>query len=157
MTRWGFSASLPAGTYTLHAESRATSEHGKFLSVAIARADGTYKEGFNLVWGEANNIYTKTISQGDTIYVYHGYSSVSQEQLDALFKFNDIQIEVGKTATTFEAYTAETFTPGDTIPALPGVNTIFADAGEVTVTGRANPATMIEKLTNAILSTGGNV
>ena len=58
----------------------------------------------------------------------------------------------------YERYQAPlTYAPGKPVPALPGVNTIYADAGEITVTGRANPAAIIKKLTNAILSTGGNV
>lgn len=40
----------------------------------------------------------------------------------------------------------ETFNPGKTIPALPGVNTIFADVGEVTVSGKADPVAIINKL-----------
>lgn len=50
-----------------------------------------------------------------------------------------IQIERGNTATAFEPYNGGTFNPGETIPALPGVNTIFADVGEITVAGRADP------------------
>ena len=68
------------------------------------------------------------------------------------------QLELGGIATAFETHKeAETFTPGETIPALPGTNVIFADAGIVTVNGKANPSAIIEKLTNAILSLGGNV
>ena len=43
------------------------------------------------------------------------------------------------------------------IPALSGVNTLYSDRGETTVTGRADPTAVIEKLTNAILAFGGNV
>lgn len=57
----------------------------------------------------------------------------------------------------FEAYKGETFTPGKQIPALAGINTLFADSGNITVKGRANPAAIIEKLTNAIIALGGNV
>lgn len=68
------------------------------------------------------------------------------------------QLEFGGIATAFETHKeAETFTPGETIPALPGTNVIFADAGLVTVTGKADPTAIINKLTNAILSLGGNV
>ena len=57
----------------------------------------------------------------------------------------------------FEAYNGGTFAPGEPITALDGVNTLYADAGLVTVTGKANPSTIIEKLTNAIIALGGNV
>ena len=43
------------------------------------------------------------------------------------------------------------------ILALPGVNTLYADNGNVTVTCKSYPGAAIEKLTNAILSLGGNV
>lgn len=68
------------------------------------------------------------------------------------------QLEIGSAATDFELYreTAE-FTPGEAIPALDGVNTIWADSGDVTVTGKADPVAIMDKLTNAILSLGGNV
>ena len=39
----------------------------------------------------------------------------------------------------YEPYNGGTFAPGDTIPALPGVNTLWAEAGQITVTGRTNP------------------
>ena len=68
-----------------------------------------------------------------------------------------VQMELGSTATDYEPYNGETFAPGEDVPALPGVNNIWADAGEVTVTGRADPTAVINKLTNAILALGGNI
>ena len=68
-----------------------------------------------------------------------------------------VQIEVGSKFTSYEEYRGEAFAVGETIPALQGVNHIFADVGEVTVTGKADPVAIIEKLNNAILATGGNV
>ena len=43
------------------------------------------------------------------------------------------------------------------ITALSGVNTLYSDTGDTQVSGKADPRTIIEKLTNAILSLGGNV
>ena len=43
------------------------------------------------------------------------------------------------------------------ITALSGINTLYSDTGDTEVTGRLDPAAVIEKLTNAILSLGGNV
>jgi len=54
-----------------------------------------------------------------------------------------VQIEAGSAATDFEPYAGETFAPGETVPALPGVNTVHADAGAVTVTGRADIAALL--------------
>jgi hypothetical protein len=41
--------------------------------------------------------------------------------------------------------------------ALSGTNTLYSDTGDTVVTGRANPAAIIDKLTNAIIALGGNV
>ncbi len=69
-----------------------------------------------------------------------------------------IQIELGTVATAFERYRGvETFTLGETIPTLDGGNTIWADSGDVSVSGKADPKALFDKLTKAILSLGGNV
>lgn len=75
-----------------------------------------------------------------------------------------VQLEVGTTKTAYEPYNGGEFlldTSGDTpsaaIPGLPGVNTLYADSGEITVTGRKDPVAQLEKLQTAILSLGGNV
>ena len=57
----------------------------------------------------------------------------------------------------FETYRGGVFAPAEEIPALSGVNVLYADAGEITVAGRSDPAAMIEKLTNAVAALGGNV
>lgn len=44
-----------------------------------------------------------------------------------------------------------------TINALDGVNTLWADVGDMFVLGKANPVAEINKLKNAILALGGNV
>ena len=41
--------------------------------------------------------------------------------------------------------------------ALSGENVLYSDTGDTAVTGKADPTTIIEKLTNAILALGGNV
>lgn len=43
------------------------------------------------------------------------------------------------------------------ILALHGVNTMYTDTGDTTVSGRADTSAVIEKLTNAIIALGGNV
>lgn len=52
---------------------------------------------------------------------------------------------------------SEMYFDGQTINALDGVNTLWVDVGTNTVTGKADPVAVIEKLTNAILALGGNV
>ena len=68
------------------------------------------------------------------------------------------QLEYGTVATEYVPYQAtQTYAAGEQIPALPGVNTLYADTGEITVTGRADPRVALDRLTNAVLSLGGNV
>lgn len=43
------------------------------------------------------------------------------------------------------------------IHAFPGVNTLISDCGDTTAKGKADPVSVIEKLTNAIIALGGNV
>lgn len=61
-----------------------------------------------------------------------------------------LQLELGETATDYEPYVREEFAPGEAIPVLDGVNTFWADSGAVTVTGKADPVALFEKLTRAI-------
>lgn len=46
---------------------------------------------------------------------------------------------------------------GQTVPAFAGVNTLYSSTGDTRVSGRTDPVTVIEKLTNAILSLGGKI
>ena len=86
-----------------------------------------------------------------------------------------VQIELGSASTDYEHYACSEITVDDStaeVKALNGINNIFAydaitdnpsDYGiynfarEVTVTGKANPAAIIDKLTKAVLSLGGNI
>ena len=68
----------------------------------------------------------------------------------------DSAYEPPKAIETF-ALPAGTVNPSTTVPALQGINTLWADAGEITVLGAADPNVVIEKLTNAIVALGGNV
>ena len=47
----------------------------------------------------------------------------------------------------FEAYRAGTFPVGESVPALPGVNTLWSSSGDITVTGKADPNSVIQDLT----------
>ena len=58
----------------------------------------------------------------------------------------DVQIEIGDTATAFEPYNCDIFAPNEQITALRGVNTLYADAGNITVTGKADPVAINRKL-----------
>jgi hypothetical protein len=80
--------------------------------------------------------WRKVIIDEHSTTIESGYANL--DAAAAWFGRFDIQLEVGSKATEFEPYNGGTFNPGDTIPALPGVNTIFADAGKITVAGKAD-------------------
>ena len=75
----------------------------------------------------------------------------------------DIQIEIGSTATNFEKYVEKSVEAVGAVElaAFKGINTVYAydqgNAVSVTVTGKADPVAIIEKLTNAIISLGANI
>lgn len=115
-----------------------------------------------------NFIYLNT---SKTIWTFDTSLTVTQEMLDSnvlwynsktngdttVAVISNVQIELGKKTTAFEPYNGGTFAVGEAIPALPGVNTLCADTGSITVTGRADPCAVIEKLQNAVIALGGNI
>ena len=138
-TRWGYRICLPPGTYTLHAE-QAGEQGGNFLYGVVNGPDGSYLASATVV---SNGLLTKviTLNEGDVIYLYDGAANGTDVRANALFSNYNVQIELGSTATAYEEYRGESFAcaPAATVPALPGVNTFWADSGNITVTGRADP------------------
>ena len=61
------------------------------------------------------------------------------------------------TTAEYAPYTGETFAQGEQIPAVQGINNLWADSGLLTVSGKADPVARLEKLENAILAMGANV
>ena len=155
-TRWGYRICLPPGTYTLHAE-QAGEQGGNFLYGVVNGPDGSYLASATVV---SNGLLTKGISlnEGDVIYLYDGADG-SDVRANTLFSNYNVQTELGSTATAYEEYRGESFAcaPTVTVPALPGVNTLWADTGSITVSGRQDPAVFLEKMKNAIASLGGAV
>ena len=77
-----------------------------------------------------------------------------------------IQLELGGVVTEFEPYldpvqyTAEatdTIHEWSGVEAMTGVNTIWSSNGTTTVSGKADPVAIIDKLTKAVLSLGSNI
>ena len=142
VTRWGYRVELPAGTYTLHAELAGTA--GAFMFVYVNGADGSYKENFDLLKVTEKSV---TLSAGDVIYIVNGASGGGETAAKKLFGAYNIQIELGGTVTPFVPYVVpEVFSPNDAILPFPGVNTLWADAGSLTVTGKADPIAVIAGL-----------
>lgn len=116
-----------------------------------------------------SNIFQSVDEQPDTsfrtgkVYAYAshiqvGYKSVAND----LAGFKTFLAEQYSTGTPVQlCYTLKDpitiqLTPHEII-ALSNANTLCCDTGDTTVTGKADPAAIINKLTNAILSLGGNV
>ncbi|WP_406044148.1 hypothetical protein [Succinimonas sp.] len=157
---FGFEFMLPPGTYVLKAQSKESAKEGYIYGLTYD-SSGKYTGEWNAAWGTNLTAKIKTFTDVTRVMIYDAVNRPASgayiSYAWASFNKWDIQLEVGNTATAFEPYNGETFAPGEKIPALPGINTIFADAGEITVTGRADPAAVINKLTNAIVALGGNV
>ena len=65
------------------------------------------------------------------------------------------QLEVGTEKTAYEPYNGDTFAPGEAITAIQGVNTIFANTGDITVKGKADPVAIINKLSATVAALTG--
>lgn len=108
------------------------------MSIQIeARKDGVYVK--NVRVGDGS--FTVNYSTYDTVRIFL-YCDSGKTVNETIYP----QLERGSSATAYEPSNVQTFAPGDAIPALPGVNTIYADAGLVTVTGKADPVAIINNL-----------
>ena len=136
-------------TFGYHAE---TGKNAITYQLKYTDGTSTYSTGFPYETGPGyHSVSTDASKVVDTIYLTYGSAQ-------AYCYLKDIQVEYGSTATPYEPFKGfDTFNVGDPVPALPGVNTIYANCGLVTVTGRADPVAIIDKLTNAILALGGNI
>lgn len=148
---------LPAGNYHFSAKVETTDTYSTSLLVSFFSMDRSRQLASKYPVHTSGTInFAFTLSEPtNRIYLYA--SSSAQSAANDTATYSDIQIVPGSAKSAFEPFSGGTFNPGDTIPALPGVNTIYADVGEVTVTGRADPNAIINKLTNAIIALGGNI
>lgn len=160
---WGVKLQLPAGTYTLKAAAVSSATKEGYVYGVVNDAQGNWLRYWTPVYGGTMTALPATFTEPVTVYIYAAAwpdpvsTGIPRTHAASHFALFNIQLEVGSAATAFEPYNGGTFTPGDAIPALAGANIIYADAGEVTVTGKADPTAIIEKLTNAIIALGGNI
>jgi len=141
---------LPKGRYT--ASATKNKEYVYFYLAKSTDGGATWTTIAKLVTNNGTTPATFDVTGADG-EAWSLWSSSSSN----LSGVETVQIELGNTATEHEPYCGETFAVGEPIPALAGVNTIYADAGDVTVSGKADPTATIEKLTKAILALGGNI
>ena len=149
-TAKNFILSLPNGEYTAsakHTEPKSTS----YLYLKKSTDGGaTWTEHTRLIAGTRTNVAKFDVIEGEMWALWTSNATY-------LPYIESVQIEVGEEATAHEPYNKETFLHSETIPAWNGVNTLWADVGEITVKGKADPVAIIEKLSNAIVALGGNV
>ena len=150
----------PNTQYTFKLEAAFTYEgyetYPNMRLIAIMYDDGsasTYAEYPSLKKGEFTTI-TVTSAPGKTI------SQLTVPKFSAIatvyIPIDSCVIMEGTTAE-YVPYTGETFAQGEQIPAVQGINNLWADSGEITVSGKADPVARLERLENAILAMGANV
>ena len=95
----------------------------------------SYEDGTSESTGDHSTTLEKVVFTTDANKIVRNISIGYAET--GYFYIKDIQIEYGSTATPYEPFKGwENFNIGEPIPALAGVNTLHADYGEITVTGR---------------------
>jgi len=144
---------LPKGKYVLSAEKNEGAATYLYLTKSI---DGgtTWETFYRLHTNNSAALNTVSFEVTGAEGEMWALWTASQNYLN-LIKW--VQIEVGTTATDYEPYLGAEFNVGEPILAIEGINTLWADIGEITVSGKADPTAIIKKLTNAIIALGGNV
>lgn len=136
---------LPPGTYTISG-APGGSQKSYNMQLQYTNAEtGVIVNTLNV-----NGPQTFTLDVECTVLlqcvIYNGYTAQNTS-----FK---PQLEFGVTATEFEPYRGDTTTFSTAapaiIPALGGVNTMYADSGKVTVTGREDPRHTVGSLEERI-------
>ena len=168
---------LPKGTFILSG-CPAGGSHSTYR--LASRANDYGLEAYDIGSGAANT--TKEAGNWTSVSIQIMKAGVTLDNV--VFK---PQIEAGSVATEYEPYKGEIYTADlaeygitegeynwstgvltnangkktQTTPhnvvANSGTNFIFSDCGNTSVSGKADPVSVIEKLTNAIVALGGNV
>lgn len=165
-THWGVELILPPGTYTI----KATGSSGDYIYAQVNDIYGTkyFEKAFAkhpVAGGQPNPAQTATFAEWVRLYIYDAFNPAHDDNypkyssMNVFDKYN-IQLEVGNTATAYEPYNREEFSftsyedgvSKATVPAWPGVNTFINEVDGMTVTGRADPVAIINKLTNSIVA-----
>ena len=103
----------------------------------------------NVLTVERGRKATNTITLTQEVkYIYFYAAQNYTASIDDTATITNFMVSVD--GGDYEPYNGGEFTPGEEVPALQGVNTIWADVGEVTVTGRKDPIAIIEKLSSAV-------
>lgn len=187
VTRYGYELRLPPGTYTMHAVDTTGKKGSTYLyGVVCNEYDGIAVSACHLIVGATYNTQTVTLGESDYIMLYYGPEVGTLADAQQIFSRYVAQVEVGSAKTEYVPYIepttytvqleyllneetgeyAYTMT-GDTIPSLSPNMTLFPgwyhddlgvwDSLPVEITYNRDTNKVIEQLTNAIISLGGNV
>ena len=141
-----FSTPIPANTpihFKFYDFDGYNANSDALLSTSISFGDGTTEAGN---WFGISGTFTNelTIKKQKPITAFQFYTYKPSEGF--FCQFSALQVEIGEAATEYEPFKLETFPVGEPIPGWAGVNTIYADKGTVTVTGKADPVAVIDRL-----------
>ena len=144
-----FTSFKPNIQYTIIMKGTGSSNHS---NLCIQYTDGTVQAVSSFDATGYCRLVTDATKQVKALTTYYSSGSTTLNYIECGIFVGDVSI------ADFEPYREpETFAVGEPITAIQGVNTLYADAGLVTVKGKADPVAIINKLTNAILSLGSNV
>ena len=105
----------------------------------------------NIINSSNTNIGIYGNPEGDMVYIR--LSKETASNLDEFKQWVDAQASAGTPVqVAYKLATPEPFqaTGNQPIPALPGTNTLFADAGDITVTGASDPIATITALQSRV-------
>jgi hypothetical protein len=165
ITRYGFSITLSAGTYTVHAEPKNAS-FDEYIYGQLNTAGNVFKQSVNTVIHTSLATVTFTAEDGDILYIFNaGAGNGNENETVTRLGYFNFQIELGSNATSYEPYIAPTEyavnsdgTVAGFYPLIPNT-TLLTDTEGVLITAEYNKDInrVFEELYNAIISLGGNL
>ena len=172
ITVWGYMLNLPAGTYSAQSVIKpGVADHSRFIYIRKILVDGSAGNVMYLTTGlsATNTKRTFKILEGEKAFIYDA-TTAGQSQTSGMniatknFSQENVQIELGGAATDFEPYQSiEAVADEDGnvtgLMSLAPSMTLITDNESAVIECTYNRDTnkVIEELTNAIISLGGNI
>ena len=147
----------PNTQYTFKMQGAINSKYSStwISAIAIIYEDGTQSSYVSGICYDNRFVEMEITSQaGKTIK----HLAVQRNTAEAvLYVPIDSCVIMEGTTAEYVPYTGETFAQGEQIPAVQGINNLWADSGIITVSGRADLSAKVKRLENVILAMGANV
>lgn len=136
---------------------------GKTISIRRSPQSTNGSTGAGLAFYDINKEHIKNGSTRHTPTTVPDNASFMRFSINKDY-VGEAQIELGEVVTDYEPYCGNSSNAAGskgTVTGVKGINNVFAYSGdnavEITVSGKADPVAIIEKLTNAVISLGGNL